>query len=560
MIGGGDSLPLSRRGLIGDTATAALVAADGTVDWWCPERFDAAPALWRLLDTDGPGVQVGPAVPVVGTQSYVERTNVLRTSFVAGEGALDVVDFMPWVRGRGDGRQIVRVVECTRGSVDVRIAVGAERARDVAAWSEGIVVDGLTVRTGVDMNGRTGVRRLEAGERFVVTIGEGDALSTEAAMELRGRVEQDWRLALFPLTYVGTHRSTVERSLLALKALTYEATGAVVAAPTTSLPEAPGGERNWDYRFAWVRDASLATAAIRDAGLVDDAANFADWVAAIARLDDLPLRPMYRIDGTDVPDEEDWDGIDGFLGSQPVRLGNAARGQVQLDFYGDLFSLAGDLPDAWDALARMADWLADNWGRPDDKGIWEVRSEPGAVPSSRLAAWFALDTIARRAQGRNPLDLQAVGWRQAARDIAAWAEDAPLEPLDASMLRIAWRGPWPARHPKVIDVVDRILERLGNGPHLYRYDPSFDDGLPPGEGAFVACGFWAVCALAAQERWGEAHSRMDALCGWANRAGHVGLLPEEVDPISGAFLGNLPQALSHLSLIQAALALEEGPR
>jgi GH15 family glucan-1,4-alpha-glucosidase len=544
LIGGGDALPLRARGAIGDTGTLALVAADGTIDWWCPGRFDAPAALFRLLDPEGGAVRVGPAgVPRAGEQSYDPGTNVLRTRLPAPEGELEVVDLLPW-NGRSPSGRIVRIVTALRGRVDVEVDVqpGARfgPARDVTTWSGGIAFDGVVVQTGCPMDGRSGTIRLEAGERFVVVIEEApedgrrpEPLSVDGAFDLLDRTTTSWRSHLGPLTYAGTYRRDVERSLLALKGLTYGPTGTIVAAGTTSLPEHVGGERNWDYRYAWVRDASLAVDATYDAGLTDEAEHFNEWLLGLLHGATFPLRPLYDVDGRPLdPDDEAELALAGWRKSVPVRVGNGAADHLQLDFYADLVSTIhteqfrredSRVPDLWPALGRMADWLTTAWAQPD-RGIWEVRG------------W--LEAHALRPDG----SLQAVA-----------GED---DSYDGYLVQLAWRNPWPGDDRLVDLTLEKTLTALGEGPFLHRYPVGTLDGYPSGEGAFLACSFWAVEDLARRGRWDEANERMEALCAFSQP---LGLLPEQADPQTGEFLGNLPQALSHLALIQAALALEEGP-
>ncbi|HEX2850665.1 MAG TPA: glycoside hydrolase family 15 protein [Acidimicrobiales bacterium] len=585
MHGGGDSLPLRARGLIGDTATAALVAADGTIDWWCPGRFDAPAALFRLLDAGGGAVRVAPAgPPIAGDQSYVERTNVLRTVLNAGEAALEVVDLLPWARGRVDGR-IVRIITARRGPVDVTVEVRPGSAfgpaRDVTTWSEGIAFDGVAVHTGAPVDGRVARFRLDAGERRVVTIeavdGRPDPLSVDAALDLLDRTEVAWRSHLEPLTYDGPYRAAVERSFLVLRALT-TSYGSVIAAPTTSLPGRIGGERNWDHRYSWVRDAALAVDAAYDAGLPEEAERFVEWLAGVCGREEFPLRAAYRLDGEvlDDADEREVD-LDGWRHSQPVRVGARTDGDLQLDFYADVVSavhteqvLAGDrrVPAMWPALGGMTDWLSEAWARPD-RGIWEFRSAPRQLVFSKLASWYVLDRMARLATARNPLDLSAPLWRVAANDVAGWldahgiAADGGLRQdtssadlVDAALVQVVWRNPWAPDTRVAERTVDRVIQRLGDGPFVYRYGDTTDDGLPPGEGAFLACSFWVVEALARLGRWDEAHARMEELCSFT---APLGLVPEQADPRTRDFLGNLPQAVAHLALVQAALALDDGP-
>ncbi|HEX4978998.1 MAG TPA: glycoside hydrolase family 15 protein [Acidimicrobiales bacterium] len=594
--GGGDRLPLRARGFVGDTETAALVAADGTVDWWCPGRFDADAAFFRLLDPAGGALRVGPARggdprPALGAQSYDGDSLVLRTMIHAGESTLEVVDLLPWrgVGHRAEGR-LVRVVTALRGDVDVEVAVAPGRrwrpSREVHAWSEGLAFDGIVVR-GCDMtSGCAGRFSLAPGERAVVTVDAvpedgallADPLSPDRALDLVDRTRTAWISRLAPLTYDGPYGASVRRSLLVLLGLTYGPTGTVVAAPTTSLPERVGGDRNWDYRYAWIRDASLAIDACFDAGLRDEAERFLPWLRDLCAWADFPLRPFYDVDGGPVePDERELD-LAGWRGSRPVRVGNGAADHLQLDLYADVVAMLhesqlGD-PDSkvsemWPDVVRLGHWLADSWSKPD-RGIWEVRASPRQFVGSKLACWAALDRIARLEAGRNPLSLDAASLRITAREIVAWLERYGLaadgglrsdpseaDLADASLLRVAWRNPWPHEPDRARRTVDRVLRRLGTGALVHRYDRSFADGLEPGEGAFVPASFWAVEALARLGRWDEAHERMEALCELSRP---LGLLPEEVDPTDRSWLGNLPQAFSHLSLVRAALALADGPR
>ncbi|MBW3651883.1 MAG: hypothetical protein KY458_15055 [Actinobacteria bacterium] len=564
----------------------ALVAADGTVDWWCPGRFDAPAAFFRLLDPQGGALRVGPAgVPHPGRQTYEPSTNVLHTRLPAPEGEVDLIDFLPWNGKRPSGR-IVRLLTVVWGRVDVEVDVVAGRAfgpsRDVSTWSSGMAFDGVVVHTPCAMDGRRGRITLECGERAVVVAepqGErrSEALSVEGALDLVDRTTTAWRSHVGPVAYDGPYRHEVERSLLALGALTYGPTGAVVAAPTSSLPERIGGERNWDYRYAWVADAAGAVRTWYDTGLIEEAETTRSWLLRIlagANGDRFPLRPLYDVEGLPLdPADERELPLRGWRGSQPVRLGNGAAGQLQLDFYADLLDgvLAGAaLPeDGWDALVAMADWLTEMWRQPDH-GIWQIRSEPRHLTSSKLACWYSLDRMVQLARARDPLDLAAVPWRAAAREVAAWldehgraaggglrADPSPGDPVEAHLVQLGRRNPWPGDEATVTKTVDRITARLGSGPFVSRYDDYFADGLPAGEGASVACSFWAVEALAGLGRWDEAHERMETLCRFSRP---LGLLPEQADPVSGEFLGNLPHAGGHLALIRAALALVPGPR
>ena len=588
-VGGGDRLPLNARGFVSDSETAALVAADGTIDWWCPGRFDADAAFYRLLDPRGGALRVSPAVggsgqPPLGEQSYDGDSHVLRTVTHAGEASLEVVDLLPW-RGlghRAEGR-IVRLVTALRGAVDVEVAVQPARrwraARDVHPWTEGIAFDGIVVRSGCDMTtGHRGTLHLEAGEQAVVTVDVepddgsplAEPLSIADALDLVDRTKTGWESRLGATTYDGPYASSVRRSLLVLLGLTYAPTGTVIAAPTTSVPERIGGERNWDYRYAWIRDASLAVDACHDAGLGEEAERFLAWISDLCEWTDFPMKPFYDVEGRVLdPDERELD-LAGWRDSQPVRVGNGAAEHVQLDFYADLAAVVHDRDvRVWPDFVRMSQWLSDAWSSPD-RGIWEIRSSPRHLVGSKLACWAALDRIARLEGDRNPLSLDAASLRLAAREVLGWieahgiaadgglrADPSPADLVEASLLSVAWRNPWPHEPWRASRTVDRVLRRLGDGPWVNRYDSSFDDGVPPGEGAFLPASFWAVTALASLERWDEAHERMERLCAVS---APLGLLPEQVDPTTGAWLGNHPQAFSHLALVRAALTLQRGPR
>ena len=365
------------------------------------------------------------------------------------------------------------------------------------------------------MDGRHGRLRLEAGERAVVdartrstNVGASKASRSSGALDLLDRTTTAWRSHLSPITYQGPYRADVERSLLVLKALTYGPTGTMVAAATTSLPEVVGGERNWDYRYSWVRDASLAIDAVYDAGLTDEAEVFNEWLLRVlARADRFPLHPLYDVDGRPLdPADEAEHPLDGWRGSQPVRTGNGAAEHLQLDFYADLVSSihveqfrreGSRVAELWAPLARMADWLSSAWRSPD-RGIWELRSRPRHLVSSKLACWYALDRMVELARARDPLDLDAVRWRESAKEIVAWldanaiaadgglvADDSGRGAADGYLVQVAWRNPWPGDARLVDATLDRMIDQLGTGPFMRRYTSELDDGFSEGEGAFL---------------------------------------------------------------------------
>lgn len=584
MTGGGDRLELRARGLIGDTRTAALVAADGTIDWYCPGRFDAPASLFRLLDPGGGAVRVGLAgLPRAGTQRYEPATNLLITTLAGADGEIEILDFMPVQPGFTPPGRIVRVVTARRGPVTVEVDVVPGyrfgSAQRVHAFAAGIAFDGLVVRTPAPFEGRTARFVLDSGERAVITIDTtavaSAPLTLDGAFDLAARTADGWRRGLAATTYEGPYAAAVERSLLTLGLLT-TAGGAVVASPTTSLPQRVGGERNWDGRYAWARDTAAAVTLLAGLGLAGTAERVAAFVVATLRAT-TPLRGAYTVDGEPLAEEEHELPLAGWRRSQPVRESNAAGGRIPIDVYRGVFGAVDDqllnrshpLAEAWPDLAEAADWLAENWSNAD-AGRFDLRGEPRHIVASKLDAWWALDHLGRLGQRRQPLDLQPAGWRLAAADAMRWIDANATAPgghlrhagsrdeePDAALLAALRNGPWPSDHPTVTLTVDRILRVLGEGPFLHRYAPDLDDGLPPGQGACVASSFEAASSLATMERWEEAHERMDALVAFA---GPLGLLPEQADPISRDFLGNMPAAASHLALLDAARALTRGPR
>ena len=575
----------SRRGLLADGTTAALVAADGTIDWWCPDRLDGPPTFYRLLDPDGGALRVGPtgrpgARPSIGTQGPVDGTTVVRTTTEAGEGLLEVVDAL--VR---PGR-LLRVATVLRGGVDVEVAlVPATRwrpARKVDPFDGGCAFDGLVVRCpgvefegaavvpGSERPGARGSRVLEAGERLVVTVDRRDddgfpPLTVDAALDRIDRSLEAWRSIAARVRADGSYAGTVRRSLVVLRAL-QPSTGGLVGAPTTSLPRVVGGERAEDHRHAWVADAARLVALGPDLGLDEEADRALGWLRSVIERDP-PLRAAYDLEGLDPNEEDEVAGVPGWRRSQPVRVGRPDG--LALDQWLDVAGVASRLAaiGAWPALKRSTDWLADHWAEPSI-GRWELRARPHRLASATFACWTALDRLWHLARDRNPLDLDAIVWRQHADEVlaaieathvhaAGWIPMAPgIDVPDAALLRLAWSGPWPVDHPRVVGTVDRILGDLGDGPFVHRHGPEVDDGRASADGADLVASFWAVRALARLERWEEAHDRMDQLVHWL---GPHGLVPEAADPISRAHRGDRPLAAAHLALIEAAAALDLGP-
>jgi GH15 family glucan-1,4-alpha-glucosidase len=607
MITDANRVPLGSRGWIADGGRGGLVSADGTIDWYCPAGISGPPACWSLLDPIGGAVRVGPVRTGTGAgrrlppfqQTYRDGSNVLETILPDGTGGrLSIVDLLPWAGpGQRPAGIVVRIVTALSGPVDVEVEVvpaGAWRpAHEVAAFEAGLVVDGLVVHTGFPLRfeplGRDrprwrGVVRLEPGEAFVVTLedsrDEERPHSVDTARRAAADTEQAWRSWLTPMSYDGPYRGAVERSLLAVRALT-GMSGAPAAAGTTSLPRQSGGERSADDRFVRLRDAAAATTTWAMAGFPEDAEAAEGWLRQMVTGTPMPWPGSLDGDGQPVPELEIL-GAAGWRRSQPVVTGRP-YGLLDLDVYGDVVGAygtstlgpgggqgAGPLSGAWNDLAAATDWLADHWADPDG-GVWESAGPPTRLVASRLQAWFALDRMARLGRAANPLDLQAATWHQEARRVLSGLESGAMaidgglrrdirpgagdEP-DAALLRVAWRGPWPLSHPVVAATVDRVLEQLGSGGFVYRYPSEVDDGRAGPDNPDLLASLWAVRALAELGRWEDAHSRMEDLTAIG---GHLGLMAEAYDPLSRELMGNMPCTAVHLALVDAALVLGRGP-
>jgi GH15 family glucan-1,4-alpha-glucosidase len=600
-------VPLGARGWIGDGVRGALVSADGTIDWYCPQAVSGPPACWSLLDPAGGAVRVGPVRSGTGArrrlpafqQAYRPGSNVLETVLEDGAGGrISIVDVLPWAGpGQSVPGQVIRLVTALAGPIEVEVEVlpaGPWRpAREVAAFEGGLVVDDLVVRTGFPLHfeplGRDAprwraTRRLEPGAAFAITLerlGDERPQSTESARRTAADTEGAWRSWLAPLSYGGPFGAAVERSLLAVRSRTGPG-GAPAAAGTTSLPRRPGSERSADDRWVRFRDVAAATGTWAASGFPEDAEAAEVWLRQAVSGTPLPWPGALDADGQPVPDLEVL-GLTGWRRSQPVVVGRTP-GLVDLDLYGDVVGAygastggpggaggPGPLAATWGALAEAVDWVADHWRQPDI-GVWESAGPAIQLVASRAQAWFGLQRMARLTQAANPLDLQAAGWHQEARRVLAWLERDAVTPdvglrrdgtpgagdePDAALLRIAWRGPWPAHHPIVAATVDRVLQQLDSGGLLYRYSPQIDDGRAGPDSPDLLATLWAVRALASSGRWEEAHERMEAV---VTAGGRLGLLAETVDATSGALMGNLPSTAVHLALVDAAHALAEGPK
>lgn len=638
MIPDRDSIPLGARGWIGNGQSHALVAADGTIDWWCPEEPDAPAVFARLLDPAGGALRIAPATTSVGglpagnrvarrrrlgAQRYLSGTNVLRTALAVTDGSIEITDFLPWsgTADRPTGT-LVRLVHARRGpvSVEIEVAPGADfaPAKRVEVWSEGLVFDGTVVHTGIPPHAipegrdfRTGrggatwlaTATLDAGQWMVVTAwsqsgagaANGGPLSLDGAQRALAATIDAWRSWVAPATVSGPFAETIERSLLVIGGLTPAAGGAPVAGATTSLPRRPGGERQSDARVVRLRDAATAALTLRRAGLDESAETAEGWLRSALEGDagQPPLPAALAPDGTRAPATDEID-VAGWRRSQPVVRG-VPSDQLDLDVVGDVWDAVraapvspatgtrrpgsdppGPLTGAWGELACAADWLAEHWSQPDS-GLWGGEHRVRLV-ASRVQSWRALDRAARLARDANPLDLDAVGWQQAAKDVLAWLEvegmaatgglrrdPIPEDRADAALLRVAWNGPWPSRHPVVAATVDRVLGQLSSGPLVYRLPPTVDVAFAGPDSPDLLASVWAVRAEAALGRWEDAHDRMERLVAFGrgtpggSTGSRSGVLGEAADPTSGELLGNLPSAAVHLALVDAAYDLATGP-
>ncbi|WP_411102980.1 glycoside hydrolase family 15 protein [Streptomyces sp. cmx-4-9] len=596
--------PIADHGLIGDLQTCALVSSEGVLNWFCSPRFDAPSVFAGLLDHERGGhfAVTADAPEVTTRQLYLADTAVLITRFLTPEGVGEVVDFMP-VRDPHtvtDRHQVVRYLRVVRGKV--RFSVECRPRFDYGRSGHELVLEGPTARfttpaataylqadgaVPLEADG-TDVRAtvtLHHGEHAALTLTVCDTggpppppADAAGTLEQFADVRRFWHDWIGRCTYRGRWQQMVNRSAITLKLLTYAPTGAPIAAATMALPEQEGGERNWDYRYTWIRDASLSVRAMRDLGFTEEADAFRRWLGM--RLQDggapggEPLQIMYRVDGDPRLDEEVLGHLEGWRASAPVRAGNGAADQLQLDIYGEaVYALAqagrtDDVVgyDAWMRSAQLLDWLCEHWDRPDE-GIWETRGGRRDFTYSRLMCWVALDRgirqatansrpgdVARWTAARDAVMEQIMtrGWNAERR---AFVQQYGADVLDASLLLMPLVGFITPKDPRWLSTLDAMDTELVSDSLVYRYDPAASpDGLQGSEGTFSLCSFLYVYALARADRLEQARYAFDKMLTYAN---HVGLFAEEIGP-SGEQLGNFPQAFTHLALITAALALDTG--
>ncbi|MET8025979.1 glycoside hydrolase family 15 protein [Streptomyces avermitilis] len=578
--------------LIGDQQSAALVARDGSVDWLCLPRFDSPACFAALLGDEHNGKwRIAPKGAGLCTRrAYRTDSLVLDSEWDTPDGTLRVTDLMPQ---RDSAPDLVRIVEGLRGRVTVHSAI---RLRfdygSIVPWMRRAQGHRVAVAgpDSVWLRSEPAVRTW--GEDFCThsefTVGEGEKVAfvltwhpshqprpplLDPYESLHGSLAQ-WREWVSQCRYDGPFRDAVVRSLITLKALTYAPTGGIVAAPTTSLPEQLAGIRNWDYRYCWLRDSTLTLDALLSAGYHEEAADWRDWLLRAVAGDPADLQIMYGLSGERRLPEIELPWLPGFRGSAPVRIGNDAAKQLQLDVYGeviDSLSLARRSglpakPHMWQVQRALMDFLCATWRQPDE-GLWEVRGGRRHFVYSKVMAWVAADRAVRTLEREPQLGGDLAGWRamrdEVHREVCERGYDAERNTftqfygsrgLDASLLLIPRVGFLPPDDPRVIGTVDAVREELGQDDFVRRYstDAAEVDGLPGDEGTFLVCSFWLADALHRLGRTEEARALFERLVGLCN---DVGLLAEEYDPASDRFLGNFPQAFSHLGLVSTALAL-----
>lgn len=573
--------------LIGDLRTAALVARDGTIDWFCPRRFDAPACFAALLGTSGNGQwrlaprEAGARV----TRRYLPDTLVLETEFATPDGVATLTDFMPHDPPH-DRTDIIRILRGVSGRVAMRTEV-------VLRFDYGSQVpwvrheeDALRAVAGPDavvLRSPVGLRGRDFRSRADVTVAAGEAipfvltchpshLPEPAALDAPGQLETTcawWRDWAARCTHDGEWRDAVRRSLITLKALTYAPTGGIVAAPTTSLPEWPGGPRNWDYRYCWVRDATFTLYALLISGYREEAVAWREWLLRAVAGMPAQLQPLYGVAGERRLQETELPWLAGFADSRPVRTGNAAHGQTQLDIYGELLDAIhaarrhdiSPLADAWQVECALVEFLETRWSKPD-RGIWEIRGPERHFTHSKVMTWVAMDRAVKAVE-RFGLPGDPIRWAalrdRIHADVCRHGFDAERNTfvqsygshaLDGALLMLPMVGFLPATDPRILGTVRAVRERLTVDGLIRRYEPDEGtDGLPGEEGVFLPCTFWLADNLAMTGQTMEAREVFERLLGLRN---DLGLLAEEYDPVGRRQLGNFPQAFSHIALVNTA--------
>ena len=589
-------LPIGDYGVIGDCRSLTLVGVDGSIDWCCLPRFDSPSLFGRLLDArKGGSWDLSPVGPFSCRHEYADKTNILRTIFQTLDGLAIVTDFMP-----ADSRdikqharphrhpRIVRMVTGLSGKVRFRNKVDARpnygRAENPLAAENGTLHGDhgayhFCIHATIPMTGTSQEFTVHPGDTVAFSLAAnkkgvcGRPMDdSEKARALLRSTEYFWWTWINQCTYKGPYEQHVQRSALILKMLTYAPTGAVVAAPTTSLPEWVGGDRNWDYRFTWLRDASFTLYALYQLGFKEEATDFMHWVGHLTITRGLKI--LYNLDGRSGGDEEELDHLEGYRRSRPVRIGNGAKDQVQLDVFGELLDTVfvwalngGKISrELWKELCGIVNFACRRW-EERDAGLWEVRGEYLNFTYSKVMCWVAVDrALLLGKKYRLPMP-DRKEWEAAhakihaaviehgySRRLEAFTQSFGSDQLDASALRLVQLGFLPSSDRRLRSTIDAVDAGLSVGPLVYRYRAEdTDDGFTTPEGSFIICAFWLADALALTGDLEQAQRRFERLLAFCSP---LGLVAEEVDPTTGALLGNFPQAFSHLSLISAAVNIE----
>ncbi|MGN6169701.1 MAG: glycoside hydrolase family 15 protein [Solirubrobacteraceae bacterium] len=591
-------LPVAEHGLIGDLHTAALVGVDGTIDWYCCPNFDSPSVFAAILDrTRGGSWRIAPTgTDWTSKQLYFPDTTILITRFLSANGVGELQDFMPLASSAAHPpHSLIRRVVCVRGRVEFETEIEprfeyGRQQHEIHLHDRGAIFESATLCLALASPSPLRAHATGAGGAFALAHGESatfglvpvragedpppfDELAADAAFD---DAVKHWRSWLSQSRYTGRWREMVHRSALTLKLLTYPPTGAIVAAPTTSLPEVIGGERNWDYRYTWIRDAAFSLYSLLRLGFTEEASAFMDWltdrVSDERARDSGPLQVLYGIDGRREVSEHQLDHLEGYRGSSPVRIGNGAATQLQLDIYGELVDsiylynkhAAPISHDVWEHLSRIVEWVCEHWDQADE-GIWETRGGRQHFTYPRLLCWVAIERALRIADRRGlPGDrvrwggarddiyreIMARGWHDPRR---AFVQHYDTGVLDASLLLMPMVKFLAPTDPRWLSTLDAISDELVSDSLVYRYNPEASpDGLRGAEGTFSMCTFWYVEALARAGQLDQARLVFEKMLTYAN---HLGLYAEEIGP-TGEQLGNFPQAFTHLALISAAVNLD----
>ena len=591
-------LPIAEHGLIGDLHTAALVGVEGTIDWYCCPDFDSPSVFAAILDrARGGSWRLAPAAEGwTSKQLYFPDTNILITRFLSADGVGEVQDVMPIVHSaEHPPHSLMRRIVCVRGRVQFETQIEprfdyGRQPHEVHRHARGAIFETPALTLALASPKELSLTGTGARAEFALSHGESAAFALvpvrrgeepppfddEIARLAFEEAVRYWRAWLRQSRYTGRWREMVHRSALTLKLLTYAPTGAIVAAPTTSLPEVLGGERNWDYRYTWIRDAAFSLYALLRLGFSEEASAFMDWLTGrvfeVRPRDSGPLQIMYGIDGRRDLSEHQLDHLEGYEGSAPVRIGNDASAQLQLDVYGELvdsiylYNKYGTpiSHDAWEQLSRIVEWVCEHWDQADE-GIWETRGGRRNFTYSRLECWVAIERALRIANRRGlPCDrvrwgmsrdqiyrqIMDRGWNERQR---AFVQHYDTDVLDASLLLMPLVKFLAPTDPRWLSTLEAIGDQLVSDSLVYRYNPEASpDGLRGAEGTFSMCTFWYVEALARAGQRDEARLVFEKMLTYAN---HLGLYAEEIGP-TGEQLGNFPQAFTHLALISAAVNLD----